>query len=484
MRPILYLSISVLAIAGCVNREAQQQAKRTEEILGDKTPVVVVEPAREQSVVDELVLTGQLTSSDDSEVGARIAGRLVAVYVKDGDPVSAGQVIAQQETGTLQAQLRQALGGVSTAQAQLSQAISQKSTRPKQSREAIRVAEAQLRAAKAQLAKVQRGARREEIRQAEIQVDAAKSNLDTARIERDRQKALFEEGATSRQRYEQALNSYEQALAGYQSAVEILNLRRNQVEPEDIQSATQSVRQAEANLRNALANQELDVTFDQAISAARANLSAAQASADVVREQIADATIRSPFSGTVAGKPAQIGAVLGPGTPVVRLIGSEGIYFEADTPETVVTQIDPGMPATISLNAMRGRNFAGRIEAINPQADALGRLFKTRISLDAQRPDFRAGMFGQARIQKSQMSNAVTVPTSAIVRDGGKEAVFVVENGKAIRKPVVEGISRSGRSQVKGISAGSRVIVQGQTSVKDQQTVKVESGAKESSAGE
>jgi RND family efflux transporter MFP subunit len=478
------LLIASIALGGCVNRDAQQQAKRTEAILNDKTPVVVVQPAREETILEEATITGQMTSSDDTIVGARIVGRLTMVTVRDGDFVSAGQVVAQQETSSLSAQLRQAEGAASSARAQLSQALSQKISRPKQSEEAIKVAEAQLRAARAQLAKVKRGARKEELRQAEIQVQTAKSNLETARLERDRQKALFDEGATSRQRYEQAENAYQQALGAYESAVELYRLRQTQVEPEDIQSAEEAVRQAEAAVRNAKATKELDVTLGQQVSAAQANVRSAEAAVDMARQAVADATIRSPFSGRVSGKPAQVGTVLGPGSAVLRLIGDSGIYFEGNVPETLIADVLPGKPVVMTLNALPGREFSGLVAAINPQGEAMGRLFKVRITVTEGGEELKAGMFAQGRIRLKEMPQAVTVPTAAILTESGESFVFIVQGEKAARRTVKKGVAKGERTQVTGISAGTMVIIRGQSSVKDGQAVRKEQASAAAKKGE
>lgn len=477
--------VGVLILPGCVNREAQGQAKRTEEILGDRTPVVTVQSPKIQTVAENLTITGQITSSDDTTVGAKIGGRIVAVYVKDGDLVSPGQVIAQQETSNQMSQLRQAQAGLQAAQSALSQAISQKASRPKQSISAIRAAQAQLDAARGQLAKAKRGARKEQLRQAEIQVDAAKANLDTSKKELDRQRNLYNEGATSRQRYEQAENAYSQALAGYEAALEGLRLQQNLYEPEDISSLESQVRQAEANLSNAKANKELDVTWDQQIASARANVEAARATVELAQQAIADATIRSPFSGRVSGKPIQPGTVVGPGTPVVRLLGADGLYFEGNVPETAIDSVLIGSPVEVTLSAFAGRTFAGRVAAINPQADELGRLFKARIVFEESITELKAGMFAKGQIQMREVAGAVMVPPTAIVQDSDKSYVFVLRGDKSEKVEVKRGIASGDWVQVIGINEQDRVVIRGQSGLKGGEKVRLDEGkAKTEPAGD
>lgn len=470
--------VVILALCGCVDRAAQKQAERTKAISNDRTPVVSVAPAILQSVSETAEVSGQLVSLNETSVGAKVAGRIVSVYVRDGDTVSAGQVVAVQETANQMASLRQAESGAAAARAQLSQAISNSISRPNQSAAALRTAEAQLRSARAQLEKAKRGARSEELRQAEIQVQSAKSSMETARKEMDRQRSLYEQGAASLQRYEQAQNAYQQALSAYEGALEILNIRRSQTQPEDLISAEESVRQAQENVRNARAQKELDITYRQQVDAARANLRSAEAAVDLARQQIADATIRSPFSGKVSGTPVQPGTVLAPGTVVVKLIGSQGLVFEADVPETLINSVVPGSRADIKLTSYPKETFGATLIAISPKGDSLGRQFSARFSL-AELPDnSRPGMFGTASIRVKEFESAVLVPSSAVISDGGGSFVFVVDGSKAKKIKVEPGVRVGDKIQVSGIEAGARVVVQGQTGLTGDSEVRVESSAK------
>lgn len=463
----LGLFLIVLALVGCVDREAQKQGERTKQIIGDKTVRVSVITARETSVDEELEITGEIQTSADTTVGAKIPGRLVAVYVQDGDFVRQGQVIAQQETGSLMAQMRQAQGQLSAAQAQLSQAISNRRFGPQRSISAVKTAEAQLRSARAQLAKAQAGARSEEVRQAEIQVDAAKSNLETARKERDRQLTLYKEGAASQQRYEVAENQFQQALSQYEIALENLRLRRSQTRPEDIESARESVRQAEEALRNAKIAQSLDVNLDDQVAAARAQVATAMAAVDLARQNLADATIRSPFTGRVSGKPAQVGTVASPGTPIVRLVGEHGIYLEGEVPENQVPEITPGRTVAVYVEAIQSQRISGRVAAVSPFGESVGRIFRVRIQLDSSDPAIKPGMFARGVIKLRTVKGAIMVPSSALVTEGESTYVFVLEGGKAKRRPVVRGIERLQEVQISNVRAGEQIVVEGQFQLKD-----------------
>lgn len=462
-------------VAGCVDREAQKQAARTKEIIEDPTIPVTVEKVRVMTLSEELEITGEVATSSDVTIGARSPGRVVAVYVKDGDPVRAGQVIAEQETSVLQSAVQQARGQLNASRAQLRQAISNAQIGPQKSRTQVASAEAGVRSARAQLAKARSGARDEEVAQAQAAVEAAKFNMDTAKKELERQRTLFEGGAVAKQRVEQAENAYRSALSQYEQALENLRMRQSWTRPEDIRTAEEQVRQAEEALRSAKANQSLDVVLTQQVDAAKANVNAAQANLDIAQRNLSDAQIRSPFSGRISGNPVQPGTYLAPGSPVARLIGAEGIYFEGEVPETRIAAITPGKSVQVTIDALPGRTWNGTVLAISPSGDQVGRLFRVRVQLIGSTDEVKPGMFARGKVKLRTIPEAVVVPTVAVQRDGEQAFVFV-SDGKTAKKVNVEtGIAVDGKVQVKGLASEAQVIVRGQSQVANGAKIRLES---------
>jgi len=484
------LSIVALALvsAGCVNRPAQEQAKRTESIVSDPTVTVSAKPLSYQTLSETLEITGQITTSTDSQVGAKNSGKIIAVYVKDGDPVTAGQVLAVQDTTALTAQLNQALASVQTAAAslqsataQLSQATQTAKVQPTKSASAVRQAEAQVRSARAQLDKAQKGARTEERSQAEWAVKSAKSNLDKAQKDLDRYTLLVSEGAVAKSQLEQAQNAYNVALAQYNDALQRQLTIANGTRAEDLEVAKEAVRQAEEGLRSAKAQQSLDVNLnDQVLAAraqvnsARAQMQSAQAQVTIARQAISDATIKAPFSGKISGNPVQPGTVVAPGTPVARIVSKEGSYFEGDVPELNIDKISVGSPASIVVSALGSTKFSGIVKAIGPSGETVGRLFKVRIAFQGDTSSLKPGMYATGTIVLRTIPNAPTVPATSIVKRNGKDVVFVVDGDKAKQVPVTTGLRTDGVVEVEGVDSAAKVIVAGQDSLDDGSKIKQE----------
>lgn len=481
----------VFGVMGCVNRAAQDQAVKTAKTLADPSHAVTVQPAGTATLTDTVEVTGDVTASEDTTIGAKTPGKVVAVYVKDGDLVSAGQLLAQLDTTSLVAQLQQAdaqvaqaMASATTSQSSLSQAIKNANIGPMKTSAAVHQAEAQVAAAKAALAKAQNGARPEERKQAEANVASAKSTLDTQTKELNRIKTLVSQGALAGNRLDQQQNAVDTARGQYDNAVAALALIRNGTRTEDIQAAEEQVRVAQGGLKTAQAQKDLDPLLQDQIDTAKAQvansrglLSAARAAVAIARQAIEDAQIRAPFAGKVSGRPIQPGTIAGNGTAIARIVGESGIYLNGQLPSVEVSKIRTGMPVEVKVDALSGKTYHGMVAAISPGADGIGRLFDVRIQFADGMSELRPGMFARASIQTKVVSNATVVPDSAVQHDGDQAYVLTAEGTKAKRQNVTTGLRQDSKIEVKGIPAGASVIVRGQEGLADGAPIKVDTSA-------
>ncbi len=474
----LGLGMLVLAsIGGCVNRAAQEQSKKTEALVRDTTVPVRTAKATARDLPEIVDVSGAITTSEEAAVGPAVPGRLIAVYVKDGDQVSPGQAIAQQETQNSSAQLRQAQAQVASARSALDQARTDAVTTPQKTSAGLRAAEARLAQARSQLEKAQRGARDEERSQAEWAVRRSKSDLDTAKAALDRANRLFGEGAIALVEVEAAQNRYDNALTAYESALQSQMLVNNATRPEDLASARQEVRAAEEAVRIARADRSNDQLARDRVRSAQANLDAALQSVTLAQKALSDATVRSPFGGRVSGRPLQPGTYVAPGAVIATIVGGDGQYFEANVAETSIRRIEPGASVDVSLTALPDVRLTGSVIAINPQASGPGRLFTVRIGFTERLAQVKSGMFARGKILAGVRRGAVVVPIDAVVRDGERAYLFVVADGAAVRRDVKLGIEGEGVVEANGVRLGEDVVVSGQTGLTEGTKVRIETGA-------
>ncbi|MGV3615972.1 MAG: efflux RND transporter periplasmic adaptor subunit [Fimbriimonas sp.] len=514
-RSLTFLAAGALVMSvttGCVDRAAQEQAKRTAAVLNnDVVPVSVVSPTVE-TLSETIEVTGDVTAGEDTNVAAKQPGRVVAVYVKDGDPVTAGQLLATLDSTQAQAQLNQAQAQISTALAAANQALAQRrqaqsavqqaqrnaASKPDQSLAQVRQAEAALRSARAQLQKALAGARPEERRQAEANVNSARTNLETQERELKRVETLVREGAIAGNRLDQQRAATATARTQFENATEALNLIRNGTRTEDIEVARAAVRQAEEGVATARSAKELDPLLQDQVETARAQvqatvaqyesaqaqLQAARAQVAIAREALADTRITAPFSGKVAGRPVQAGTIAGAQTTIVRIIGGAGIYFTGQLPSSEVNRIRAGMPVQVSVDGLGGRRFPGKVAAVSALGQSVGRLFDVRIALSATDPQLRPGMFARGVITVRTVPGATTLPRTAIVTRDDEKYVFVVDGDKAKRIVVTTGLDKGDRTQVMGLPAGAQVVSAGQQSLQEGAKVKIETPAGEPGGAE
>jgi HlyD family secretion protein len=470
-----------LALDGCVDRAAQQQAKETATIVSNPVQTVAVVSPQLKTLTSNLDISGEVTTSDDTQVGAKTAGKIVAVYVRDGDKVSRGQILARQDSTPLVAQLNQAQSQVLTAQAglatatsQLTQAIRNQQFNPYRTTASVISAKSALRAAQANLAKMLAGSRPQERSEAQATLRSAKASLDVQKKQLDRITTLVQQGAIAGSQQDTQEAAYESALATYQNAKDALELIQIGNRQEDIDAAREAVAQAQEALKTADATKSLDPLYGDQVAAARASVASAKATIQnaqdqvvIARQSLDDAVIRAPFDGQVSGKPIEVGTIATPGSEIMRIIGSGGIYFEGNVPSDQIDQIVVGMPVTVHVDAAGQNDLAARVAAISPLGSSVGRLFNVRVQFLSPPSQIKPGMFATGTVQVQTVKDAVVIPASAIISQSDQKYVFVA-NGQTAKKTTIKtGLQQGTEIQVFGLSTGASVIFQGQDRLTD-----------------
>ncbi|MEW6753019.1 MAG: efflux RND transporter periplasmic adaptor subunit [Candidatus Latescibacterota bacterium] len=201
-----------------------------------------------------------------------------------------------------------------------------------------------------------------------------------------------------------------------------------------------------------------------AFDAARLALAQAQSQHDIARQQLADATLEAPFAGTITMRSAEVGDVLGPGVAAFRLIDVDRVKVQAGIPERYVEDFRRGNTVAISFDAMPGRHFAGQINYIAPEASPTVRTFLCEMVVDNLDGAIRAGIMGNARIERRTFEEALLVPLDAVVEtQAGRRAFVVVDDTLAAERAIV--VQGGGGEMVvvaAGLRSGDQVITKGQ----------------------
>lgn len=260
-----------------------------------------------------------LVSTDDAYVGAhgatlspKVSGYIEQIDVSDNSLVKAGDVIARIDEGDYQLALRSARDQVATQKASITRFDSQ-----------ILAQKAAVDQAKAELESTQ----------------AAKTRTS---LELKRQQELALRDFASQQKLEQARAAFDQATAS-------------------VTSANAGIEAANANIEVLKAQQE----------EARRVLAQYQTAEAKAERDLSFTIIRAPFDGVIGNRAMQVGDYVQPTQRLASLVPLSAVYVDANFKETQLADLKPGQPVTISVDALPGRTFEGRVVSIAPASGSV-----------------------------------------------------------------------------------------------------------------
>lgn len=433
---------------------------------------VSVETARLDAVPTVYEATGVVRSEYETELAAKVMGRITRLDVREGDRITSGQPLVWLDSRDLRAAVAQARAGAQAARVGVDAAVvtarmerSSSQARVDAARALVRQSEAAVESARARLDLVKSGPRKQERAQAALGVAQAKAALELAEADYARMKSLHEEGAVSRQQLDAARTQRDVARARYEAAQEALSMAEEGSRQEDIRSAEEGLRQAEAaldaarqGLRQAEAAALMADVRDQEIRSARAQVSQAVAAARLAETTEGYAVLYAPYDGVVARRMTDPGDMANPGVPLLVVHGG-ALRIEATVPESVLPMVRRDGTVEVELDAMAGRVLSGRVVEITPQGDPASHTFTVRAEIPRS-SGAMAGMFGRVRIITGHQQQ-LTIPASSVrSRDGLSFAFVVAEDNYARLRLITTGVVRGGRSVVlSGLRAGEKVVV-------------------------
>jgi membrane fusion protein (multidrug efflux system) len=253
-------------------------------------------------------------------------------------------------------------------------------------------------------------------------------------------------------------------------------VRRSQllVQLEDsLQRAQLQQAQAQASIArtNLQRNQDLlaqNFISKSAVDQSGSNLEVAEAQVALARAQLARMQIVAPFDGVVGLRMVNVGDYVKDGADLVNIEDLSSVWVDFRLPERFIARLKAGQGVQVTLDALPGRKYTGRIEALDSQLDANGRSVLVRAKLANAGGELRAGMYARSRVVFDVRENALVVPEEALVPLGDKQYIFKVidEGGKKLARRVEARIGQRvpGKVEVlEGMAAGDVVVVAGQS---------------------
>lgn len=268
----------------------------------------------------------------------------------------------------------------------------------------------------------------------------------------------------------------------------------NRAEAEHAAVHAQFVRMSEAaNGRPGLiAQQEIDdahakdLSSEAQVDAAKAAMAAAKehagsAQADNERVQALHnyTTVTAPLDGVVIWRFADTGALIQGGTnsnsqdlPIVRISESNLLRLRIPVPENDVRYVHPGDELQVRVDAL-GRSMTGKIARSTRDVNFETRAMETEVDVPNKDLSIAPGMYANTALQLAHVTNVVTVPVEALLIDGEKRTVYVLDAKNHVHiREVQVGLEGSKLAEIsRGLNPGDRVILGGQDKYQEDEAV-------------
>ncbi len=401
-----------------------------------------------EDLVAQVTASGEIKPKNYINLGANAMGPITEIFVKEGDRVRKGQVVAKIESTQAGADVAAQKAAINTAMAD--------SAAAEDGMQALQDA----------------------IQTAQAGLDRAKAEMQRTKTNMDRAEQLFKDKLIAKQDYDQKKAEYDTAVAGiYEAETRISQAKAQEAQShQQLASAQRRVTQAQANLTR------LDDVYEKF-------------------------NVIAPLDGVVTNLPVRVGETVVPGiqsssaSTVMTVADMSLITAEVKVDETDIVNVKLDQTADVTIDAIPNKTFKGHVVEIGNTAilrstgvaasqsavsSQEAKDFKVVIALDNPPDEIRPGLSCTGKIVTATRQKALTIPIQALtVRQRGDletpvkgvqaasktdaatekankeelQGVFVVKDGKAEFRKVDTGITGATDIEVvKGLSDGDQII--------------------------
>ena len=431
-----------LTLTGCNNNglSAVEQQRRSDRSEKEDVPRVQTIPVKQQDLEQKIELPGTVEGFETADLYAKVGGYLQDISVDIGDRVTRGQVLARLSVPEMVKELRQKEVAIDAIQAEV-----------KQAQAAIKQAQAQVVSAVAA------------VDEAKSQLLEKKSQVNFREAEYSRISELVKRGSLNKELLDEITYKKESAAA----ALEAVRAKIRSAEAELAAKKT-DVEKARADFQTALAHVEL-------------------AKADYERVVVLSqySIIKAPFDGVVTNRMVDPGAFIQPADgnssakPLLTVSSTAVVRISLDLPMAQVRWLDRDDRVILDrINVLPGEQYEGQVTRFSTILNKDSRMM--RVEIDLKNPDHRLmpGYYGYVTLFLNEMPQQMVIPSSALLVEGDKSFVFIVDQGKARKRLVKTNFEDGSIVGIQsGISPGDLVIQAGGGLLVDGQSVIAVNGA-------
>ena len=202
--------------------------------------------------------------------------------------------------------------------------------------------------------------------------------------------------------------------------------------------------QEEALLRSAEADAQLaktdlersrDLAMKKVVSgaefdSAQSKFTRMNAVVDQMRSNIAKKSIIAPFDGQLGIRQVNVGQMINAGQQVVALTALDPVYVDFALPEQYLSKLAKGLDVTVRADAFPGRQFKGKLTAVNSMIDPVTRNVSLQATLENPDRALHPGMFAKVEVALPETKKTFVIPGSAVSYAPYGDSVFLIEKQK------------------------------------------------------
>jgi len=226
-----------------------------------------------------------------------------------------------------------------------------------------------------------------------------------------------------------------------------------------------------------------------AFDAAQARVVAAQAEIELAMSALRDTSLIAPATGVVLERKIEVGTLVGAGSVGFLLGDVSAVKARFGIPDSMIQTVTPGDRLGVTIDALAGTSFPGRVTALAPAADPHSRVFDVEVTIPNADGRLRPGMIGTVALgpktsdptEAASHTQPLIVPLNAVVKAPGDTpayALLVIEQHgddavARMRRVELGEVMGNGVAVLKGAAQGDRVIVTGANQLIDGERVRV-----------
>ena len=187
-------------------------------------------------------------------------------------------------------------------------------------------------------------------------------------------------------------------------------------------------------------------------------LQALEADIMLVQARIAETELRAPFDGIVGLRLVSEGAFATTQTKIVRLVKTSPLKIEFSVSEKYAGEISSGYPITFTVDGV-DQVFSAKVYAIDPKVNVDTRMVAVRALYPNLKEELKPGRFVSVKAQLSEINNAISIPSEAVIPEMEGEKVFIYKGGKAEQRRISIGLRTEAQVQVRqGLEFGDTLL--------------------------